>query len=141
MGKGSKACKMKKNATKSLTKTVKTFKKTGKVNTGSQKIAGKPRVMPSKKRATAVEKARTQFLEEKQMKETTRDKKNKERDAAMERAEKRREDKAKLNKALKTKSKSGQPMMNVRMQHLLEKIENNPKRYGSDLAKWSSVDK
>merc|ERR1712010_21148 len=111
MGKGTKASKMKKTATKSLAKTVKTFKKTGKVNTASQK-SGKPKVMPSKKRATAVEKARTQFLEEKQMKETTREKKNKEREEAMARAEKRRADKAKLNAALKTKSKSGQPMMN-----------------------------
>merc|ERR1711884_606009 len=95
--------------------------------TKTKKDGGKP---STKKRPTAVEKARKQFLAEKKTKDTKREEKNKEREAALARAEKRREDKAKLNKALGKKSKKGQPMMNVRMSHLLNKIENNPDRYG-----------
>merc|ERR1712178_499757 len=84
----------------------------------------------NKKRPTAVEKARKQFLEKKSANEKKKQQKNKEREEALARAEKRREDKAKLNKALGKKSKKGQPMMNVRMSHLLNKIENSPDRYG-----------
>merc|ERR1712178_542074 len=84
----------------------------------------------SKKRPTAVEKARKQFLEKKSANEKKKQQKNKEREEALARAEKRREDKAKLNKALGKKIQKGQPMMNVRMSHLLNKIENSPDRYG-----------
>merc|ERR1712050_57479 len=102
------------NVLKSLTKT--------------KKSSEKPK--NNKKRPTAVEKARKQFLEKKSANEKKREQKNKEREEALARAEKRREDKAKLNKALGKKSKKGQPMMNVRMSHLPNKIENNPDRYG-----------
>merc|ERR1711997_1162519 len=101
------------NVLKSLTKT--------------KKSSEKPK---NKKRPTAVDKARKQFLEKKSANDKKREQKNKEREEALARAEKRREDKAKLNKALGKKSKRGQPMMNVRMSHLLDKIENNPDRYG-----------
>merc|ERR1712110_833689 len=79
-----------------------------------------------KKRPTAVEKARKHFLEEKTAKSAKREQKNKEREEALARAEERRVNKAKLNKALGKRSKKGQPMMNVRMEHLLSKIEENP---------------
>merc|ERR1711948_112208 len=103
------------NVLKSLTKT--------------KKSSDKPK-NNNKKRPTAVEKARKHFLEKKSANDKKREQKNKEREEALVRAEKRREDKAKLNKALGKKSKKGQPMMNVRMSHLLNKIENNPDRYG-----------
>merc|ERR1712001_720616 len=87
------------NVLKSLTKT--------------KKSSEKPK--QNKKRPTAVEKARKQYLEKKSANDKKREQKNKEREEALARAEKRREDQAKLNKALRKKSKKGQPMMNVRM--------------------------
>merc|ERR1712179_214753 len=126
------------NALKSLTKIKKSGIKPGGKPAG--KSAGKPgqnkkQFSEPKGRNNAVEKARKQYLADKSVKDQNREKKNKEREAALARAEKRREEKAKLNKALGQRSKKGQPMMNVRMSHLLEKIESNPDRYGSSSMK------